>query len=291
MNDIVPDHLYRIRGKDCVFLPDAIAPVLPPLGQQIVVLEDRPEGIVFCSSERLKEARRTWPEVQIYGYWQMLLASGFVDRDAPLQAVYFSDQSTGQYFFRDSGRRVGATGEIREGRPLDITGRKILLSKARRITPKLQQICLPACAARGYEDRLREKVHRRRRLVLAAVGFAMFAVVAGYMGHDYRESEAAKRETLVGEIQDLRATREALLRERIVHLPRQEQVLDSFFQVFLHWDPVEVPEQGFHQKQFTAKLGKSGRNPRLDATHAKALNYTYEYQPGTGAQLQWKIGS
>ena len=290
MNEVLPDCLYSIRGKDCLFLPDAIAPVLPPLGQQVVVLEERPEGMVFCSSEGLREARKTCPEAQIYGYWQMLLASGFVDRDAPLQAVYFGDQSTGQYFMRDSGQRAGATGEIREGRPLDITGREILLSTARQIRPKLQQLCLPARVAQNYEDRLHEKTRRRNRLLLAFYAFLVLAVVTGYWVQAYQEREVEKRELLAREIQDLRTTKEALLKERIVRLPRQEQVLDRFFQVFLHWDMAEVPEQGFHQKQFRARLGKSDRDPGIDARHARSLNYTYEYQPATGAQLQWKIG-
>ncbi len=291
MNEVVPNRLYHIRGKDCLFLPDAIAPVLPPLGQQVVVLEEHPEGMVFCSSEGLREVRKTCPEAQIYGYWQMLLASGFVDRDTPLQAVYFGDQDTGQYFMRDSGRRGGATGEIRGGRPLDVSGREILLSTARQIHPKLQQLCLPARAAQSYEDRLREKTRRRNRLLLAFSAFLVLAVVTGYLGQAYQEREAAKRELLAREIQDLRFTKEALLKERIVRLPRQEQVLDRFFQVFLHWDQVEVPEQGFHQKQFRASLGKSDRDSGIDARHARSLNYTYEYEPGTGAQLQWKIGS
>lgn len=242
----LPHREVNISGARCAILPDAISTSPPPEGTVILSEVGNPWRI-FCSSKHLQDARTRFPGVTLYGFWQVLAASGVWRLETPLLA-YQDDAGSGQYVFSD-GVNVH-TGEVVGGEL--VSGPMINLSADIEIewidlAGIVSRLTAPSRVAETPQERLSHSQAASRGKYLragAAVAIAAFGFLVG--DQSSRMIEAGQQETLVelqAELTALEEQGKAAAAGRIKELPDQQARLDILLALTLH-DPKLRIERG-----------------------------------------------
>lgn len=232
MNCFRPGVVVTIDGRPCVVLRDVVASKLP-LVDDVMVLEQFDAKMVYCALSELKHARERHPRLPAYGFWQILLCSGLVEKTRRLQAVYF-DEGDGQYLYQDKTSST-FTGEIRDNELIAAAGHTLAPARIHAISCDVVQLRLPAKAALSFEEREHMRSARKLRLAVhfAAVAVCMGSALLVYAGKSekYETAEQARREELIAQA-GLLADRKSRLQEiRIGTLPDQRSVIDGLLKL------------------------------------------------------------
>ena len=238
-----PGAVVTVEGRRCVVLRDAVAHVLPP-SDELVVLGCSDRKMVYCSLPELHRARRRHPGLPAYGFWQILLHSGMVSKDEVLQAIYI-DGKDGQYLYQDAVG-VAFTGEIRNGVVIANGGYALDPGAARVIGCEVRELRLPAAPALSFEERERRRAARRFRLVLCAGAAAVFLGSALIAYEAERRGAVAAleaaRAALEARVETLAAGRAALREKRVSEWPDQRQALERLMNLAIALEEFTLAE-------------------------------------------------
>ncbi len=243
-----------IGGCRCVVICDAVAHTLPP-SDDVVVLDRLDGRMVYCALSSLKYARERYPGLPAYGFWQVLLSSGLVDKAGRLQAVYF-DERNGQYLYQDAA--VAFTGEIRNGALLANGGYALDPSAARVIACEIRDLRLPRKAALSFEERERERVARKFRFAsrLAAVAVFLSVALLAYDGkrRSYEADLQVARDALEVRAEALAVRKVALRETRIEKWPDQHATLDDLLHFAIALERFTLPETPLEHTVFEVRV-------------------------------------
>ncbi len=249
-----PGAVVTVAGRRCVVLRDAVVHTLPP-ADDIVVLDRLDGRMVYCALSELKRAREQHPGLPAYGFWQLLLGSGLVDKGERLQTVYL-DGRNGQYLYQDAPAVV-FSGEIRDGVLIANGGYAPDPDTARAIVCEVQNLRLPRKAALSFEERERERAARKFRfaLQLTSVAAALGVALLIYNGkrHAYDAEQETLRDALAVRAEALAAHKAALEDLRISHWPDQRRTLDELLHLALAFEKFTVPETPLDHSAFEAR--------------------------------------
>ncbi len=246
-----PGGVAVVGGQRCVVLRDAVASVLPPT-DDVVVIDRFGAAMVYCAADELKRARKRHPELAAYGFWQVLLHSESADLDERLQAVYFG-AGDGQYLYREPPA-VLFTGEIRDGKLIANAGYAIDLGTARVIECEVRRLRLPRKAVLSFAERERERTVRKFRFALSFAAVVAF-LGAAWVAYDVKRADRDAGLQTMREAFDLRAKalvlRKAELRDtRIGAWPNQRRALDDLLHFAVALEEFTLPETPLDHSAF-----------------------------------------
>lgn len=287
MSRFRPGMAATIGGRSCVVLRDVVASKLPPM-DDVMVLEQFDGKIIYCALSELKRAREQHPKLPAYGFWQILLCSGLVDKARRIQAVYF-DKDDGQYLYQDEASCV-FTGEIRNGELIAAAGYTLTSDTAQTVSCDAGNLQLPAQAALSFEER--ERMHSAGRLRLAVY----FSAVAMCMGsallvYDSKSQRYESGQQAIGEelaaYADLLAERKSRLREvRVGTLPDQRGLVDDLLKLAIVAEDFTLAEASLEDSVF--ELQTSADAAWLPLVHLTGIDIVEHRRDGS-LSLRWGL--
>ncbi len=251
-----PGDVAVVGGQRCTVLRDAVAHVLPP-SDDVVVIDRFGAAMVYCAADELKRARERHPGLAAYGFWQVIFHSELVDADERLQAVYFG-AGDGQYLYRESSA-VLFTGEIRSGKLIANAGYALDPGAVRVVECDVRRLRLPRKAVLSFAEREREQTVRKFKLALCLAAAGVFLGTV-WFAYDVKRSERdADLQTMRDALEvraDALALRKAELRNtRIGAWPNQRRVLDDLLRFAVALDEFTLPETPLEHSTFEVQTG------------------------------------
>lgn len=205
----------RIAGQTCMLLNDVVSSRLPASMHDSVLISHLDRYFFYCSLSAFTELRAGEPKLPIYGFWQLLHASGLLDERTVLTVVRVRPGEE-RFFYRAQDKSVCLSGEIHQGRALissqltlpDLATAKVLdLQNVRWRLPDTPVLTLAERNQRQRKQRLRHTVHS-----LAALGFFVTSFLPlHHQLADRRAEQQAAYDKLQTQVEQLRRQRETFV--------------------------------------------------------------------------------
>ena len=112
---IVNEHKpVKISGKEVILIRDYLN-TPPTVGDYTQVQERKSKSpAVYVLDEDIAAMREAYPEIPIYGFWQLISANKLINESYTLQVAYDSEKS-GFFVYLDENGQVIETGEFLDG--------------------------------------------------------------------------------------------------------------------------------------------------------------------------------
>lgn len=164
-----------LGGEPAIVVKDHVGP-----GDRVTIQDpalvseaNRHRNAIWISEKVISELRREYPDVPIFGFWQVLIASGLVDRteyQVYLQSGQTPEEGAGPYLHLVNGF-IEHSGEFRAGRPLMDMTRFITDHDYRVIEVNESRLKRPADFAKTRSE-LRKEYETWRRTRYSRWGIA-----------------------------------------------------------------------------------------------------------------------
>ena len=231
----LPERRATIEGVECFIVADAIATGAPVEG--MVLLDDGSQSWrILCSLAHLSAVRGSHRGLPLYGFWQVLEASGVWHPSTPLQA-YQDENGNGQFVFSDDAQIV--TGEVVHGKLVSTPVAKVEDEQPQWLDLAAvgERLKLPRRQAETSAERL-ERIHAaatrkwtRAGMVAAAAALSFFA--AEQLGQFVEAGRGEELARLQHEARALQAARSRAAGGRLQRLPDQSARLDQLLRLTL----------------------------------------------------------
>ncbi len=101
---------FEIAGKSVYLVPDIVNAEQPhnaQLDDDIVLLEHESDihSNIWVMESTLRSIREQYPDFDVFGLWQTLIASGVAKNDVPLQLIK-EDEDSGYYLICENGKAI-----------------------------------------------------------------------------------------------------------------------------------------------------------------------------------------
>lgn len=231
----LPERRATIEGVECFIVTDAIATGAPVEG--MVLLDDgsRPWRIL-CSLAHVSAMRGGHRGLPLYGFWQVLEASGVWHPSTPLQA-YRDEYGNGQFVFSDDAQIV--TGEVVRGKLIGTPLARVEDEQPQWLDLSAvgERLKLPRRQAETHAERL-ERVHAAaaRKWTRAGIGAAAAALsffAAMQLGQFAEAGRGEELARLQHEARTLQAARAHAAAGRLRRLPDQSARFDQLLRLTL----------------------------------------------------------
>ena len=231
----LPERRAIIEGVECFIVADAIATGAPVEG--MVLLDDGSQSWrILCSLAHVAAVRAAHAGLPLYGFWQVLEASGIWHPGAPLQA-YRDEDGNGQFVFSDNAQIV--TGEVVRGKLVSTPVAKVADEEPEwlDVAAVAARLKLPRRQAESGVERL-ERAHAaaKRKWMRAGVA-ATVAALSYFAAAQFGQFVDAERKRELARLQDeARVLRDAGRRAaagRLPRLPDQSARLDQLLRLTL----------------------------------------------------------
>ncbi len=174
-----------IRGRCCVLIEDIVGSYFPEC-DDIVPFSDFKGIANFCSRHKLTQLRKQYPQVPVYGIWQIVFAS-YQDWNEELYAIYFDDNHYEGLFLLHKNSEFNS-GRIAQGKALNPFA--VSLANAQQIMLKEDEITFPnhpILTAVECEAQMRIRIYRIAVILIAGFMAAtlLFFIMQWVTGYFY----------------------------------------------------------------------------------------------------------
>ena len=191
----------RLGHRECILLDDVVSHCLPASMQDSILISHAEQLFFYCSALAFHQLRKAEPQTPIYGFWQLLHASGLLKQQHELLVVYLSSKR-GKFLYRAASGGLCLSGEVRNAKPLIGHGINLpdfntaAVSHLKDISLRLPQTPILTLA----ERRQAQHELNKHRLVGALISVGFFFV--GFFSlHSYLSEQRAERQDVYDEVQ------------------------------------------------------------------------------------------
>lgn len=231
----LPEQRATIEGVECFIVADAIATGAPVEG--MVLLDDGSQSWrILCSLAHMTAVRAAHAGLPLYGFWQVLEASGVWRPSTPLQA-YRDQDGNGQFVFSDDAQIV--TGEVVRGKLVSTPVAKVDDAEPEwlDLATVVERLKLPRRQAETGAERL-ERAHtaakkKWARVAAAAAAAALSFFAAEQLGQFVEAGRGQELARLQDEARALQAAGRRAAAGRLERLPDQSARLDQLLRLTL----------------------------------------------------------
>ncbi len=228
---IVSEHKpAKISGREVILIRDYLN--APPTVGDYTQVQERTDKkpAVYVLDEDIVAMRSSYPDIPIYGFWQLIAANGFINPSYSLQVVYEADK-TGFYVYLDENGQVIETGEFLDGLFVgsdSVVG--MLPADAVQIDVDFSKLKLPAvqCFSANEIRKKLAKIKRQKVVVrysmLALIGLIALGINKG-LDQQYKKKMAYYSE-MDQKRQDVYSKYSILVNEKLTKWPDQSDTID-----------------------------------------------------------------
>lgn len=218
-----------IEDRDVVLIPDLVGPVPVSEQHQYVELESATNTCPSISVREsdIEDIRDQFPELPVFGLWQVLVNSQIISYRQPLHVVKLNEFD-GFYLHCDLGR-AEFSGVYEAG--FFAVDANFDLEEANEINPALTQLRLPgkeAKLASELQAERRLKSHRSwRNLGIACVWLVMLGLGVDFALETLYNREQQKIQTKAAMLETLRSGLDQLRTSRLTDLPNDTEAIKT----------------------------------------------------------------
>lgn len=233
---IVSEHKpAKISGREVILIRDYLnAP--PTVGEYTQVQERTAKTpAVYVLDEDIISMRSSFPDIPIFGFWQIIATNRLINDSYSLQVVYEADKS-GFYAYLDEDGQVIETGEFLDGLFVgsdNVVG--MLPADAVQIDVDISKLKLPTVQCFSANE-MRKKLStvKRQKIVvrysmLALIGLIALSVNKG-LDYHYKEKMAYYNE-VDQKRQDVYSKYSILVNEKLTKWPDQSDTIDRLLAI------------------------------------------------------------
>lgn len=233
---IVSEHKpAKISGREVILIRDYLN--TPPTVGEYTQVQERTAKTpaVYVLDEDIISMRSSYPDIPIYGFWQIIATNRLINDSYSLQVVYEADKS-GFYAYLDEKGQVIETGEFLDGLFVgsdNVIG--MLPADAVQIDVDISKLKLPSVQCFSANE-MRKKLSKvkTQKIVVRYSTLAMIVLIAFSInkGLDYHYKE---KMTYYNEIdrtrQDVYSKYSILVNEKLTKWPDQSDTIDRLLAI------------------------------------------------------------
>ena len=256
----------KVQGRDIVLIPDVVGPV--PVSEQHQYVELEP-ATNTCPTISVREAdiedvRERFPELAVFGLWQVLVKSEIISFRQPLHVVKVNEYD-GYYLHCDLGRAefsgVYEAGFFAADADFD-------LAEANEVSPSLDQFVVPLQEAKLASELLAERKLRSRRswrnLVVASAWILVMAFGLDFALEKVYHHEQAQLQSKTAMLESLRSGLNQLRNTRLTEVPNDIETIKKLALLWAAFPQINsVGINSFNRKKLTFSLVDTGIDPKV----------------------------
>lgn len=238
---------FRIGSREAILMDDLVLTHLSgPLAERLMPIASEDADLpLYVEQEQADALSELHPGLPLYGFWQVLIASGLIPAEPGLyQVATDSSPHEGRYLLRDSD--AAYSGQIADEIPLDAFAPGEAAPKPILIDPVHEHLRLPSQPIQTLRHRRAQKARARLQTLTTAGLMALGSAFAGTAVDrilDHRHSQRVQQaehlqERTVQLQQDLMRLESS---GRIEPIDQSDR-LDQLLILSRHFQPVELPQ-------------------------------------------------
>ena len=253
-----------IGDRDVVLIPDLVGPV--PVSEQHQYVELEPASNT-CPSISVREAdiediRDQFPELPVYGLWQVLVNSHVISFRQPLHVVKINEFD-GYYLHCDLGR-AEFSGVYEAG--FFAADSNFDLEEANELAPALDELKLPpneAKLAAELQAERRLKTQRSwKNLGIAGVWTVMLAIGIDFGLETFYNREQQKIQTKAAMLETLRSGLDQLRTSRLTEVPNNTDAIKKLAELWATFPDIRTDGRAsFAESSFRFRIDDKGFDP------------------------------
>lgn len=285
---IISDHKpVNISGHEVILIRDYLN--APPVVGDYTQIQNKTAKMpaVYALDEDISSMRSAYPEIPIYGFWQLASFNRLIIDDYNLQVVYESDKS-GFFVYLDDDGQVIETGEFLDGLFVgsdNVVG--VLPTDTVQISVELDKLKLPAnqCYSANEMRKSLSKVKKQRIFVrysmLAVVVLLAYGVNKGLEHYYNGKMEYYNR--VDKERRGIYKKYSLLVNEKLTKWPDQSDVIDRLLAIS------KISEYSIEIKNFNAEVRELVIKEDLPFDPKSVYPWLDTYHIPTGGwEVSWK---
>ena len=233
----------KIQGEACLLIEDYIGEAV---SDESLLIEKHGSDFVFCALAELKRLRREHPGLPVYGIWQILIASGAVERleKGNTHTIYF-----------DESKKTGQNIEFHQGRT-KTTSLTLYGDAGAGEGVGVCELVLPESPIRSLTEQVSLKRSRRRTRVGRYAGAAVATGVAFFVSNLFIGQVAESRADRIINLKNEVAERSGELNQA-AKFTKTNYIQDLFPLMFLSMRDadVRVERMVFGNRPYQMRLG------------------------------------
>ncbi len=224
--------ILNIAGQDVILVNDFLGkPPKVDSAYTEVQATDRESPAVYVIDEDIRRLRVQFGDVKLYGFWQVVFASGLISKDYPLQIIYENRKTKTGFFVLLEDGVIKETGEVVGGTFISDQATTLNIGDAVEIEVNSSALRLPEreCMTALEKYQLAGKRKKREVLVFAAIAILIIlAAVAADIILDYSYAYEKKQYTqLKSRKKELVESVFQLKQNYIEVWPEQQEIFDK----------------------------------------------------------------
>lgn len=247
----------EIDGQEVIVVADVLAIGEPDDGYvRIGTAPDGDNGIWLDEAE-LARLRESSPDIQVYGFWQLVFASRLFEIGQVTQLALLLDENSGFYLDAEDGL-IRQSGQYRGKEIIDLD---VDVDDIEQIGIQPERLTLAVSPARlpneiGAETRRRQRAQAIRLGAIAALGIVIcvgFKVMSGRTVAQRETTLARVQQTQQGLSRDISALREIKQAEGVAPA-HQALVINRLLELVYRAQFIELSETSFDSDEWVVRM-------------------------------------
>lgn len=173
--------VVNIAGQDVVIVHDFLnKPPKVDNSYSEVQPTDRESPAVYVIDEDIRLLRVQFGDIKLYGFWQVILESGFISKDYPLQIIYENRKTKTGFFVLLEDGVIQETGEVVGGTFISAQATALNIGDAVEIEVKNSSLKLPEFECMSAIEKYHLAGKKQKREVFAFTVAAVLIIIAAF---------------------------------------------------------------------------------------------------------------
>ncbi len=224
--------VVNIAGQDIVIVHDFLnKPPKVDNSYSEVQPVDRENPAVYVIDEDIRRLRVQFGDIKLYGFWQIILESGLISKDYPLQIIYENRKTKTGFFVLLEDGVIQETGEVVGGTFISDQATALNIGDAVEIEVQSDVLIIPEMECMSAIEKYHLAGKKKKREIFAFTAAAILIIIAAFAVDivlDYSFSyEKQQFNSLKSRKKELVDTVFQLKQSYIEVWPEQQEIIDK----------------------------------------------------------------